>query len=73
MVFSGCCKTEVICEWPIRGRDGGDFGTHTRSRGFARNLQCAVSLVIQRLASLLSNGAQKNDQQLLRSNALGVV
>src|ERR1035437_5903339 len=73
MLFSGCYKTEVIFECPISGRDGSVFGTRMRSPGFVRNLQCAVFSVIRKLVSSLSNGAQKNNQRLLRSSALELV
>ena len=62
-----------MSEWPILRSDGGDFGMSMHSRGFVRSPRCAACSVIRKRASSPSNGAQKNDLQLLWSSALGLV
>ena len=63
----------IMSEWPILRSDGGDFGMSMHSRGFVRSPRCAACSVIRKRASSPSNGAQKNDLQLLWSSALGLV
>ena len=62
-----------MSEWPILRSDGGDFGMSMHSRGFVRSPRCAACSVIRKRESSPSNGAQKNDLQLLWSSALGLV
>ena len=63
----------IMSEWPILRSDGGDFGMSMHSRGFVRSPRCAACSVIRKRESSPSNGAQKNDLQLLWSSALGLV
>ena len=63
----------IMSEWPILRSDGGDFGMSMHSRGFVRSPRCAACSVMRKRASSPSNGAQKNDLQLLWSSALGLV
>ena len=73
MIFSIVLKTGMISGWPNQQRDGGDFGTRTRARGFVHIPRYVESSVTRRLASLRLYGAQKNDLRVLWPCAIGLV
>ena len=71
--FQERLEVGIMFGWPIQRSDGGDCGMHMRSQGFVRSPRCMACSVIRKRVSSPSNGAQKNDLQLLRSSALGLV